>query len=180
MVFIFNPTPSTILPATPLSPSFHFTQVFKQPNRNIIKGEVYLSPDLVKEDRGSGEGGDWNSAMKQRVPRPPTTITNVLQRAEEVPGFSQPSPEPQSESWLQVAFVTSRNIREESGTNSVRQYLHYYSICSNSIVLSFLIVPAGSTSRGGDVTVYAFDINQPSLPTLFILLLCLFLFLWPL
>ena len=28
-------------------------------------------------------------------------------------------------------------------------------------------VPAGSPSRGGDVTVYAFDINQPSLPTPF-------------
>ena len=28
-------------------------------------------------------------------------------------------------------------------------------------------VPAGSPSRGGDVTVYVFDINQPSLPTAF-------------
>ena len=27
--------------------------------------------------------------------------------------------------------------------------------------------PAGSPSRGGDVTVYVLDINQPSLPTLF-------------
>ena len=26
-------------------------------------------------------------------------------------------------------------------------------------------VPAGSPSRGGDVAVYAFDINQPCLPT---------------
>ena len=39
-------------------------------------------------------------------------------------------------------------------------------------------VPAGSPSRGGNVAVYVFDINQPSLPTLFILFLCLFLFLW--
>ena len=28
-------------------------------------------------------------------------------------------------------------------------------------------VPTGSPSRGGDVTVYVFDINQPSLPTPF-------------
>ena len=29
------------------------------------------------------------------------------------------------------------------------------------------LVPVGSPSRGGDVTVYVCDINQPSLPTLF-------------
>ena len=29
------------------------------------------------------------------------------------------------------------------------------------------MVPAGSPSRGGDVTVYVADINQPSLPTPF-------------
>ena len=29
------------------------------------------------------------------------------------------------------------------------------------------LVPAGSPSRGGDVAVYVFDINQPSLPTPF-------------
>ena len=28
-------------------------------------------------------------------------------------------------------------------------------------------VPSGSPSRGGDVTVYVCDINQPSLPTFF-------------
>ena len=28
-------------------------------------------------------------------------------------------------------------------------------------------VPTGSPSRGGDVPVYVFDINQPSLPTPF-------------
>ena len=27
------------------------------------------------------------------------------------------------------------------------------------------VVPAGSPSRGGDVAVYVFDVNQPSLPT---------------
>ena len=42
-----------------------------------------------------------------------------------------------------------------------------------------LMVPAGSPSSDGSVTVYVVDINQPSLPTLFILFLCLFLSLWP-
>ena len=36
-------------------------------------------------------------------------------------------------------------------------------------------IPAGSPSRVGDVAVYVSDINQPSLPTLLILFLCLFL-----
>ena len=35
---------------------------------------------------------------------------------------------------------------------------------SNLVIYS---VPAGSPSRGGDVAVYVFDINQPSLPTPF-------------
>ena len=47
-----------------------------------------------------------------------------------------------------------------------------------ALILSFH-VPAGSPSPGGDVTVYVVEINQPSLPTLFTLFLCLFLSLWP-
>ena len=35
--------------------------------------------------------------------------------------------------------------------------------------------PMGSPPPGGDVAVYVFDMNQPSCPLLFILLLCLFL-----
>ena len=35
----------------------------------------------------------------------------------------------------------------------------------NSPDNSYFSVPAGSLSRGGDVTVYVYDINQPSLPT---------------
>ena len=55
-------------------------------------------------------------------------------------------------------------------------------------VLSTLkdLVPTDSPSRGGDVAVYVFDINQLSLPTPFysvlvsiILFLCLFLSLCP-
>ena len=37
--------------------------------------------------------------------------------------------------------------------------------CSGLVL--FLRVPAGSTSRGGDVAACVFDINQPSLPTPF-------------
>ena len=39
------------------------------------------------------------------------------------------------------------------------------------ISLCFLSVPTGSPSRGGDVAVYVFDINQPSLPTPFFIIL---------
>ena len=41
--------------------------------------------------------------------------------------------------------------------------------------ISKFVVPAGSPSRGGDVKVHVFDINQPSLPTPFTLFLRLFL-----
>ena len=34
-------------------------------------------------------------------------------------------------------------------------------------MFSIAIVPTGSPSRGGDVAVYVFDINQPSLPSPF-------------
>ena len=33
--------------------------------------------------------------------------------------------------------------------------------------ISLVAAPAASPSRGGDVAEYVFDINQPSLPTLF-------------
>ena len=36
-----------------------------------------------------------------------------------------------------------------------------------NILLFLLAVPASSTSHGVDVTVYVFDINQPSLPAPF-------------
>ena len=40
---------------------------------------------------------------------------------------------------------------------------------------SHTTVPTGSPSHGGDVGVYVFDVNLLSLPTPFILFLCLFL-----
>ena len=46
------------------------------------------------------------------------------------------------------------------------------------VYISIVGCPTGSPFVG-DVTVYVLDINQPSLPTLFILFLCLFLSLWP-
>ena len=48
-------------------------------------------------------------------------------------------------------------------------------LCADLIfgLLTLRDVPVGSPSRGGDVMVYVIDIKQPSLPTLFILFLCL-------
>ena len=40
-------------------------------------------------------------------------------------------------------------------------------VCRHVIYIYLCGVPAGSPSCGGDVTVYVFDINQPSLPTSF-------------
>ena len=48
-----------------------------------------------------------------------------------------------------------------------------------SLLLMWFCVLTGLSSLGGNVAVYVFDINQPSLPTPFILLLWLFLFSWP-
>ena len=48
-----------------------------------------------------------------------------------------------------------------------------------SFFLSLTVVPAGSLSRGGDVTVYVLHINQPSLPTLYSVLVSVSLSLWP-
>ena len=43
-------------------------------------------------------------------------------------------------------------------------YAGDYEVGLSDVVL-LLIVPAGSPSRGGDLAVYVYDINQPSLPT---------------
>ena len=55
--------------------------------------------------------------------------------------------------------------------------------CLPSILLSllflFLCVSAGSPSRGGNVAVYVFDVNQPSLSTPFALFSRPFQSLWP-
>ena len=40
--------------------------------------------------------------------------------------------------------------------------------------LSPFIVPTGSPPRGGDVAVYVFDVNQPSLPTPFLFCFCVY------
>ena len=48
------------------------------------------------------------------------------------------------------------------------------------LLLAFfkISVPMGSPSRGGDVAVYVFDINQPSLPTPFYSVLVSISVLW--
>ena len=43
---------------------------------------------------------------------------------------------------------------------------------SNIELVVKVLVPTGSSSRGGDVTIYVLDINQPSLPTVFVQFLC--------
>ena len=48
----------------------------------------------------------------------------------------------------------------------------------NQNFTSFRSVPTDSLSRGGDVTVYVFDINQPSLPTPFFCSCVFFFFLF--
>ena len=55
-----------------------------------------------------------------------------------------------------------------SHRNASADYLSYGSV----LLTSDLAVPVGSPSRGGDVTVYVFDINQPSLPTPFYFCSC--------
>ena len=52
--------------------------------------------------------------------------------------------------------------------------------CCSCLTAVYTCVPTGSPSRGGDVAIDVFNMNQPSLPTPFILFLCLFLLsLWP-
>ena len=61
--------------------------------------------------------------------------------------------------------------RFESDLSIESSLLHLISddLSSSLNVLNYLSgVPAGSPSRGGDVVVYVKDINQPSLPTLFL------------
>ena len=55
-------------------------------------------------------------------------------------------------------------------------HLHFFKTSPEfSLCWLWLAVPAGSPSRGGDVKVCVFDINQPSLPTPITLFLRLFL-----
>ena len=68
------------------------------------------------------------------------------------------------------------NLHTDTTVITPFPFLMYLSV----IQLSHLNVPAGTPSRGGDVKVYVLDINQPSLPTPFILFLCLFLSYGPL
>ena len=44
-------------------------------------------------------------------------------------------------------------------------FIHDKSVVN--FVNALILVPTGSSSRGGDVAVYVFDVNKPSLPTPF-------------
>ena len=61
----------------------------------------------------------------------------------------------------------SRDWTELSWISPTRMRCDRYRKRFGSVVASLAVVPTGSPSRGGDVVVYIFDINQPSLPTPF-------------
>ena len=54
--------------------------------------------------------------------------------------------------------IRSNSLKHQS-LHDGDPYHHFSSV--------FLVVPMGTPSLGGDVAVYVFDINQPSLPTPF-------------
>ena len=58
-----------------------------------------------------------------------------------------------------------RQVPEGSGEQGKMEETGCEVICGAPTTLA--VVPAGSPSRGGNVAVYVFDINLPSLPTLF-------------
>ena len=59
-----------------------------------------------------------------------------------------------------MLFIGWAESRQKASTLQFCDYNDY-------IWFPFLLVPAGSPTRGGDVAVYVFDVNQPSLPTPF-------------
>ena len=78
----------------------------------------------------------------------------------------------------ELIFITQHNVTV-AFQNKILLFLK--SLCK-TFSTSYKNITAGSPSLGGDVMVYVLllDINQPSLPTLFILFMCLFPSLWPL
>ena len=91
---------------------------------------------------------------------------------------------PPSRSWASQPVQTSNRTQQTKTPVSLTNWKlagvgSFWHCLSGNRSLTPALVPAGSPSRGGDVTVYVLDINQPSLPTLFIQFLCLFLPLWP-
>ena len=60
--------------------------------------------------------------------------------------------------------------------STARKHTPYH--CYHFIKYSEILSTRAHLHVVGDATVYVLDISQPSLPTPFILFLCLFLFLW--
>ena len=71
-------------------------------------------------------------------------------------------------SWDIFSFFFFFNEKAALGPFSIQLYSRWTFVITMTIVrLAFKAVPTGSPSRGGDVAVYVFDINQFSLPTPF-------------
>ena len=67
-----------------------------------------------------------------------------------------------------TSHVSNLHLTYNTGLRTAR---HLNSLCQSSMPANLLVV--------GLLRFLFLDINQPSLPTLFILFLCLFLTLWP-
>ena len=81
-------------------------------------------------------------------------------------------------SFFFLFFKAAENSCSRSSCVNRVQWLGGWGCCIGaSVSVPSVWVTAGWPSHGGDVTVYALDINQPSFHTLFLLLLCLFLFI---
>ena len=88
---------------------------------------------------------------------------------------ASPSPPPSSKYWSVQSYVSVK-VGCAKASPSPPPSSKYWS----TLPLVSIIDKTGSPSRDGDVVVYVFDINQPSLPTPFLILfLCLFPSLWP-
>ena len=64
---------------------------------------------------------------------------------------------------MNISGLFNNFLRQLLGENSISTV---NGLAGKGLTVSFW-VPARSSSGGGDVTVYVFDINQPSLPTPF-------------
>ena len=82
---------------------------------------------------------------------------------------SRPSPPAPSASGMASPKLFPLPLSPGSRTTSkdLSSISAFYVSVRHSLPAIFQAVPAGSPSRGGDVTVYVLDISQPSLPTCF-------------
>ena len=77
---------------------------------------------------------------------------------------------PYLQAMLILSYIMSQNSNEVYNHSvNTRAICTCSEPCQHACTFCPLSFPAGSPSRGEDVTVYFSDINQPSLPTLFFL-----------